>query len=204
MSPPTVLSPTELFVLLLVILGPPTRVPVEFAARTKGLSERERRSVAIRAVIGAAFVALGGGFIGNFLMSRWEVESPTVLLAGGVVFSIVALRAVLFPDRFVPPPPEQARALDLAFPLLVPPYGIAGIVVLISTAASVSRVLAIMGAVGGVLAIDLLAMWFAPKIMNFAKPAVMRLISAILGIMTVALALQIDLIALRRLSIVPQ
>jgi len=135
-------------------------------------------------------------------MSRWQVQAPTVLLAGGIVFSFIALRSVVSERPPVVPPSRRARSNRVSASGTSVRHRRHR--VLISTASSVSRLLVVIGAVLAVITIDLFAMLFAPTIVAFARPGLMRIFSAVLAIMTVALALQIDLLALRRLSIVPQ
>jgi multiple antibiotic resistance protein len=199
------LSLGEVFVLLFVMLGPPLKVPAAFAARARLLQGPERRKLALQAFLLAVVLAIAGGGLGVFMMSKWQVEPQTVLLAGGILFLIVSLRAVLqdygspAPRPATPPP----SPFELAFPTMVTPYGLAAIIVLFASSQSLARTAGIAVFVVAIILLDLLGMLFAEKLTSGVGPSALRLLGVVLGVMTVALALQMTLVALRELAIIP-
>jgi multiple antibiotic resistance protein len=204
-EPQPLLSLGEVFVLLFVMLGPPFKVPAMFAARTRTLEAPAKRKLAFQAVGLAALVALVGGGLGVFVMGKWKIQSETILLAGGVIFLIVSLRSVLEEYTVPTPTPSAAppSAFEFAFPTVVTPYGLAAIIVLFANSHTVDRTVVIAVFIAIIMGLDLLGMIFAGKVMGTIGPLPLRLIGVVLGVMTVALALQMGIFALRGLSIIP-
>jgi multiple antibiotic resistance protein len=204
-----VLGLGEVFVLLFVTLGPPLKMPALFAARTKGLDDATCRALAWKAFGLAAVAAIVGGGLGVFMMKKWTVEPEALLLAGGIVFLIVSLRSVLepyaaaAPPPAAPAPPGPPSAFELAFPMEVTPYGLAAIIVLLANSHHPRRTAAIIALIAVVLVLNLLAMLFAKRLTRGGGQLPLKLFGVVLGIMTVALALEMSIVALRGLSIIP-
>src|SRR5581483_4456610 len=64
------LSLSEVFVLLFVMLGPPLKVPALFAARTQGLDGASSRALAWRSFGLAVVASIAGGALGAAVMNR--------------------------------------------------------------------------------------------------------------------------------------
>jgi multiple antibiotic resistance protein len=99
--------------------------------------------------------------------------------------------------------PRGLAFSPLAFPTLITPYGAAVLIVLLAASPDRARDLAILGLFVAVMAVDLLAMWFARPILARGK-AVLAILGAVLGILQVALAVQILLAAGRLLGVLPR
>lgn len=119
--------------IFIMLLGPIKLIPA-FAGLTKGTDLRFKRSVAIRGVLVAsamcALVALGGGL----LVGKYEISLPAVRIAGGLVLLIAALQVIFHKVPAAEPPPESPTALQLAVsplatPAIVPPAGVAVILI---------------------------------------------------------------------------
>ena len=82
-------------------------------------------------------------------------------LAGGIIFFLVGLSAVLeqyHPLHAAPPPlpaAPMAAAMRIAFPMVVTPYGIAALIVLLANSPSVARTLQILAILVGVMVLNL-------------------------------------------------
>jgi multiple antibiotic resistance protein len=204
-EPQPLLSLGEVFVLLFVMLGPPFKVPAVFAARTRTLEAPAKRKLAFQSVGLAALIAIVGGGLGVFMMGKWKVQPETILLSGGIVFLIVSLRSVL--EEYQPPIPKPSAAppsaIEFAFPTVVTPYGLAAIIVLFANSHTLERTVLIGVFVAIIMGLALLGMLYAGKVMGTIGPLPLRLIGVVLGVMTIALALQMSIVALRGLSIIP-
>ena len=203
------IGPGEIFTLFFVTLGP-EKVIGPFAQQTRALEPAALRGVALRVFVLSLFAVGVGGFFGRHLVHRWHISMPALLISTGIIFFLVALRVVLEqyePPRDAAPPPlpaePMAAALKLTFPTVVTPYGIAGLIVLLAATADTVREEMIFGILLGVMVLNLLAMLFARAIVQGALLLALRLLGAVLGVMQVALAMQIMLQGLESLGIVP-
>ena len=95
----------------------------------------------------------------------------------------------------------MAAALQLTFPTLVPPYGVAALIALLAATRDVFREGMIFGAVFAVMLLNLAAMLVARRVMQGAALLAFRLLAAVLGVLQVALAVEIILRALHELGI---
>jgi multiple antibiotic resistance protein len=92
-------------------------------------------------------------------------------------------------------------ALDpLAFPVIVTPYGIAALIVFLSFAPDVESQIQIGLIVVAILALDLLVMLFARKLLT-TLGIFLAILGAVLAVVQVALGLQIIHNSLRALNI---
>jgi multiple antibiotic resistance protein len=202
------IGPGEIFTLFFITLGP-LKVLGPFAQQTASLEPAAMRGIALRVFV-ISVVALGiGGWAGRALAINWKVSIPALLIAAAVIFFLVALSLVL--EQYEPPhahaaPPLPAKplaaAMQLTFPTVVTPYGIAALIVLLAATQDMVREGMIFGIAFGVMVLNLLAMLFARTIMRGPMLLGMRLLGAVLGVLQVALAVQIFLGALQRLGVI--
>jgi multiple antibiotic resistance protein len=200
-------GPGEIFTLFFVTLGP-LKVLGPFAQQTHGLSSAAVRGIAIRVFVLSLFAVTMGGLLGRALSLNWDISMPALLISTGVIFFLVALQLVL--EQYEPPkeavvptlPAEpMAAALKITFPTVVTPYGIAALIALLAaTSQSISQTL-IWGILFGVMVLNLLAMLAAHAVMHGVLLLGMRLLGAVLGVLQVALAVQIVLLALQKLGV---
>ena len=201
------IGPGAIFTLFFVTLGP-LKVLGPFAQQTRGLEPAAMRGVALR-VFALALVALAmGGWIGRSLLNSWHVSMPALLIATGIIFFLVALNVVLEqyePPHDAAPPPLPAQpmsaALRLTSPTVVTPYGVAALIALLSATEDSVREELIWGILFGVMVLNLLAMLYAHAVMHGAVLLFLRLLGAVLGVMQVALAVEIILRAFEDLGI---
>jgi multiple antibiotic resistance protein len=198
------LGVSEVLTLLFVMLGP-IKMLGPFARATAGLDGRGLRTLAFRAVAIGSIVAILGGLMGEALLHAWQVPVMVLRLAGGLIFLVVAFRMVLQPYREPGPPPAAPAAppaaAGLVFPLVITPFGIAAIIVLLAMSRGADRTALILALVLLVMALDLLAMLYVRPLMRvLAMP--LQAVGAVLGVLQVAVALQMILSSLRHLGIV--
>lgn len=192
------------FTLLVVTLGP-IKILGPFAQLTHNVDEKVARQIAIRAFLFSLAAVLISGLAGVSMLSKWHISIPALELAGGLIFLIVGLRIVLEqyqPVHPAPPPlPESptAAALKLTFPTVVTPYGISAVMVLLARSPDASRATLIIGILVGVMALNLLIMLFARKIAGSVTLMVLRIVGAVLGVLQVALAVEMILRSLTEL-----
>jgi multiple antibiotic resistance protein len=196
----------EIFALFVVTLGP-FKLLAPFAAQTRELEPAALRPVALRVFVLSVVVLGAGGYAGRELAALWTISRPALLIATGIIFFLVALNFVLeqyeppqAPTRALPAQP-MAAALQLTFPTVVTPYGVAALIALLAATRDVFREGMIFGAVLAVMLLNLGAMLVARRVMQGAPLLALRLLAAMLGVLQVALAVEIILRALHDLGI---
>src|SRR5580704_1714669 len=202
------LDPSAIFTGLFVTLGP-LKTLGPFAQRTREVSPSAVRQIAAWAFIVATAGSVGGGLIGRALLTKWHVSVPALMLTGGIVFFMVALRQLL--EQYQPPhdqtPAEPlpaspvAAACRLVFPIVLTPYGIAAVIALLASSEDTARTVMILALLMLVMCLDLLAMLFARFILRGLAIIVLQVIGAVLAVLQVALSVQIMIEGLRSLGV---
>jgi multiple antibiotic resistance protein len=202
------LGPAEVFTLLFVMLGP-IKILGPFAQRTQDLAEDVVRRVAWWTFVVATIAAVAGGFLGRALLEKWQVSNAALMLAGGIVFFVVALQHLL--QQYAPPttvPHETlpaspiAAACRLVSPMVLTPYGVAAVIALFATSLDAGRTAMIVGLIVLVLFIDLIAMLLARRFVVGFTVIILQVLGAVLAILQVALAIQLILSGLRSLDVI--
>jgi multiple antibiotic resistance protein len=195
------------FVLLFVTLGP-IKIVGPFAQLTRDTDEAQMKRIAVRAFVIAVIAVIVGGFVGEVLIENWKISVPALTLAGGIIFLLVGLSLVLEqyqPAHGAPPPlPEapMAAALRLAFPTVVTPYGIAAVIALLVNSPDAARTASILAILIGVMVLNLLLMLYVRRIMGGVTVIALQIFGAVLGVLQVALAVQLILRGLHELGVV--
>jgi multiple antibiotic resistance protein len=198
----------EILTILFVVFNP-LKVLGPFVALTRETQPPFRRQLARRATFFAAIGVVVAGIVGQRIWANWGIRDAILLLAGGIVWFLVALFMVLQPsipafqrDYPVDQPSLALAFKPLAFPTIVTPYGIATLIVLMATMQTIGQQGVVLGLTGAILLLNWVAMIFARSILRLlAVP--LELISWTLGILQVAIGLDLIYIALVKLRVIP-
>jgi multiple antibiotic resistance protein len=194
------------FTLFFVTLGP-LKLLGPFAQLTRDTDESALRQIVVRAFVIGLVAVLAGGFVGQFLLLSWNIPVATMELAGAIIFLLVGLRMVLeqySPVHAAPPPLPtlpMAAAMRIAFPLVVTPYGIAALIALLANSHDFARTTSILAILIGVMVLNLLALLFVRRIMAGMMIIVLQILGAVLGVLQVALAVEMIVRGLQGLGI---
>jgi multiple antibiotic resistance protein len=195
----------QIFTLLFVTLGP-VKILGPFAQLTRDADEAKVKQIAVRAFAIALVAVVAGGFVGQALLGNWGISIPALILAAGIIFFLVGLNLVLEqyqPAPAAPPLPAapMAAALRLAFPTVVTPYGIAAVIALLVNSPDAARTASVVAILSGVMVLNLLAMLYSRRLMGGATVMALQILGAVLGVLQVALAVQLILRGLRELGV---
>jgi multiple antibiotic resistance protein len=198
----------QILTILFVVFNP-LNVVGRFATLTRDTQQAFRSQLAWRATLFAAIGVVVACVMGQGTLASWGIRQAILLLAGGIIWFLIALLAVMRPyfpafERATPvDQPSLALALTpLAFPTIVSPYGVATLIVLMATMRTLGEAGLLLALVGVTLLLNWIAMIFARPILRLlATP--LQLISWVLGVLQVALALNLIYIALLSLSMPP-
>ena len=197
----------QIFTILFVTLGP-LKVLAPFAQRTRGIDEATTRRIAWWTFSVATFGIVAGSFLGRSMLQNWGVSIPALMLTGGIVFFLVALRQLL--EQYEPvhtAPPEAlpaspvAAATRLVFPMVLTPYGVVAVITLLTTSADTERTVMILGLVLVVMVLDLLAMLLARRIVVGFAVVILQVIGSVLAVLQVALSVEFMIAGLRSLGV---
>jgi multiple antibiotic resistance protein len=195
-----------IFTLFFITLGP-LKILGPFAQLTRETDEATMRRIAVRAFMLAMIAVVSGGLAGRALLEYWGISSSSMLLAGGVIFALVGLSLVLEqyqPTHPVPPPlpaEPMAAAMRITFPTVVTPYGIAALIVVLANSGDAQRTGIIFAFLGAVMVLNLLTMLYERRIMGGVTVMVLQVIGAVLGVLQVAIAIDMILRALHELGL---
>jgi multiple antibiotic resistance protein len=197
-----------IFTIFLMLLGPLKLIPA-YAGLMRDADVRFKRDVAIRGALIAsalcAFVALAGGT----LLGKYRISIDAVRIAGGLVLVIAALQAIFEKAKSSRPCSATPAALHLAaspvaIPAVVPPAGIAAILIYMMSAPQypgMTQAVAICLTI--MMVLDFLVMYFIDLVMKTPGLAiVLTVLGSVLVFVQACLAIQMFLTALKHLGVI--
>lgn len=187
---------SQIFTFLFLMLGP-FKIIGPFAKMTQGAEASEARKFALHGIVFASLALFLAGLLGEKLLGNFGVSLPVLALTGGILLFHVAITGI-FNQGEPPKPPTGDQAVllpgmaitPLAFPTIVTPYGIAALIVFIALQHDLNGKMMIATMLLGVMVLNLLAMLFAQQILK-KLGWLLQLLGAVLGIIQVALGLNI-------------
>ncbi|MEI6162106.1 MAG: MarC family protein [Roseococcus sp.] len=197
----------KIFALLFLMIGP-MKILGPFVMMTRGADDHFRRQLATRAILFSGAALVIAGVLGQRMLRNFDIPIQVLALTGGLILFLVALQTVMEqfkrPDapRGEAPTPSLAMAINpLAFPTIVPPYGIAAMIIFVALVQGDAMAqITIAGLVALVLAMNWVAMLYAHAILKYAGTA-LQVFAVVLGVTQVALGLLIILQSLSSLGV---
>lgn len=187
------------FATLFVAVGP-VEVAAMFLALTPGMAPAQRRGLAFTAGIVATVVLLVFALFGVQLLGLIGVGLPAFRTAGGVLLLMVAADLLLAQHSAISSitstEENEARAqaniavFPLAIPLTAGPGSMTAVVLLMGKAPTWLGKAQVLGALGAVIALTLLAMLLAGPLMRLLGVTGTNVIARVSGILLAALAMQ--------------
>jgi MarC family membrane protein len=186
------------FVTLLLVVDPVGLVPA-FLAATHGLTEQDRRTIAIRAPLIAAEILVTLALCGNWLLRQLGIGIAAFQIAGGLLLFGVSY-GMIFGDR----PHREAREADkalsehaadiavfpLAIPLIAGPGAIATTLLLSSAAGATPRLIIVIVNILLVCLISVLCFRFSSLIARTLGRTGNAVFSRLLGMLLAAYSVQ--------------
>ena len=187
------------FITLFVVIDPPGCAPI-YAGLTKGASVAQQRSMAIRACFIAGLILVGFALFGQQLLAALHIELDSFRIAGGLMLFFIAFDMV-FEKRTqrreeraekvaATPEVEDVSVFPMAMPMLAGPGAIAAIMLLQNEAEGTEETLVVLGALGAVLLITMIALIAAGPLIRLLGDRVEAVITRLLGVLLAALAAQ--------------
>lgn len=198
------------FVTLFVVIDPPGCAPI-YAGLTGDASRAQRNAMAIRAVAIASVILVIFALFGEDLLGALHIELDAFRIAGGIMLFAIAIdmvfekrterrqdradkvRAQMESD----PEIEDVSVFPMAMPMLAGPGAIASMMLLMSRARGFESTLAILAALGLVMALTLAALLAAAPLMRLLGKHFEAVLTRLLGVVLAALAAQFVIDGLR-------
>jgi multiple antibiotic resistance protein len=201
---------SKIFTFFFLTLGPKA-VIAPFARSTASLDAERRRQVAF-ATIGISLLSiLVAATIGVRVLTNWGVSHGALMIAAGIMLFLIALNSIR--EQYVAEEHAPARpvndvsvrhmAFRLAFPYVVSPYGVAVVILVLTSRPDFVDLTPILAMLGGIMVLNLLAMLAAHRIASspYIAPG-FAVLGAVLGVLQAALGIQAILSGLRLAGVV--
>lgn len=179
----------------------PADVAALFAALTTKNTGAERRAMALKGTLIAAFVLLLFAFFGESALRLFGITLPALRVAGGVLLFLIAIDLVFARPSggttTTSEENEEAAAktdisvFPLATPLIAGPGAIGAVILLVADAEG-DRVkfMAVMAALGAVLLLTFVLLLAAVQLQRLIGVTGLHVISRVVGVLLAALAVQ--------------
>jgi len=196
-----------IFTIFFMLLGPIKIIPT-FVGLTRDADLPFKRALAIHGTLIASALVLFVAVAGGTILDKYQISVNALRIAGGVVLVIAGLNAIFWPPRAVRAQPGstvlQLAAAPLTIPAIVPPAGIAALLIFIMLAPDYPGMwLAIGIALVIVMILDFLVMYFIDVVVK--TPGVMlalQVLGATLIFIQLCIGVEIILRALTDLGLV--
>jgi len=199
-------SMSEMFTFLFLMLGP-IKILGPFVKLTHNCDKAFARRLAFRGFLCSCAALLFAALIGEKSMRRYHVSVAVLAIAAGIILFLVALQTIMAefdsrePAELQEHQPSMRLAVSpLAFPTIVTPYGIAAVIVFMTLTPDFVTRSEIFVVLLGLMLLNLLAMLFAQPVLKYAGMP-MQLLGTVLGVIQVALGLQIIVAGIRGLNL---
>jgi multiple antibiotic resistance protein len=196
-----------IFTTFFMLLGPVKLIPA-FGGLMRGADAQFRRSVAIRSTVIASLLCVFVALAGTALLGKYRISLQALQISGGLVLLISALQVIF--QKVQPTPPIsgtptaiQVAVAPVAVPMIVPPAGVALILVCMMLAPeNPGTPLAFAICLSIMMVLNLLVMVFVDRIIKSpGLGLVLTVLGAVLVFVQVCLGMQTILNGLRGLGV---
>jgi len=189
------LGALDILMIFLVTIGP-LKASIVYTTLTANADPAFRRSVAIKTVVTSTVVAILFVVAGEFLLKVFHVSIPALKIAGGLILLLYALSMVMGDESNKSGHAGTVQSTDigiypLAMPLMATPQGLVAIVTITATATSTNEVLLVAGLILGIMAFNFVFLLAAHRIIGLIGPSALQIVARIVGLLLVALAVQL-------------
>ena len=150
--------------------------------------------------------------IGVRVLTNWGISTGALLVAAGIILFLVALESIRS-QYAVPGDPDEAPAVKvpvrqlgfkLAFPYVVSPYGVAVVILVLTTRPETVPMMPILAMLGGIMLLNLVVMLNAERIATSPYIApLMAIVGSVLAVLQAALGVQAVLAGLALAGVLP-
>ena len=201
----------KIFTFFFLTLGPKA-VIAPFARSTAALDASSRRKVALTTTGISLLAVVIAATIGVRVLNNWGISTGALLVAAGIILFLVALESIRsqyeVPDGAESKPtgkaPVRQLGFKLAFPYVVSPYGVAVVILVLTSRPETVPMMPILAMLGGIMLLNLVVMLNAQRIA--ASPYIaplMAVVGSVLAVLQAALGVQAVLVGLALAGVLP-
>ena len=201
---------SKIFTFFFLTLGPKA-VIAPFARNTAGLDVSTRRKVAF-ATTGISLLSIViAATIGVRVLNNWGISTAALLVAAGIILFLIALESIR--SQYTPDDAKPSHhfehvsirytAYKLAFPYVVSPYGVAVVILVLTSRPAGVPIEPILAMLGGIMLLNLVVMLNAQRIAASPYIApIFAVLGAVLGVLQAALGVQAVLTGFRLVGMI--
>ena len=185
------------FVSLFVVVDPLGTSAV-FISLTKNMDDRQKNTIALKAVTIAFGLLLFFSLLGHWVLQYMGVSLDAFRIAGGILLFVTAFRMIMgfhdpdqlesekstYKDR------SEIAVFPLAIPLLSGPGVMTAVLMFATAAGTITGYMLVMGAVFLVLLISYICLWGANRLSKIFGQVGNSIIARVMGILLAAMAIQ--------------
>jgi multiple antibiotic resistance protein len=196
-----------IFTIFFMLLGP-VKLISSFAGLTQGADVRFKRNAAIWGVVIASVLCAFVVLAGEALLGKYRISIDAVRISGGLVLLIASLEVIFQKGHSSNPGFDKSAAIQfaaspIAVPSIVPPAGVAAILICIMHAPlhpGITQTVVVCLAI--MMVLDFLVMYFIDWIIKTPGLAiVLTVLGSVLVFVQAGLAIQMILVALKNLGV---
>lgn len=195
------------FVTLFVIIDPIGLAPL-YVALTRGMTPRQRRSIAIRSCLVAAGLLTLFGLAGEAVLGFLGISMAAFRMAGGILLFLTALD-MLFERRTqrrqgtadAEPEGDDPSVFPLAIPLIAGPGAIASMILLTGQDDTALNIIAIHAVMALVIVLVFCLFMLATPLERLLGPTGINVVTRLLGMLLAALSVQFVIDGFRDLQV---
>lgn len=200
-------KPYEIILLLLATIGP-LKVTIVCATLTANAKAEFLKEVAGRSVTIASVVCLVFALLGEAILKVFQVSLPAFQIGGGIIVLLFSLEMAMGNNSEGVGPPGQPSIDIAAYPLAVPLMAsVSGLVAIVSLIAEMGKdlqgLLLLSAGIMAIMALNYVCIRSSRVLVTFLGPAVLQVISKIMGSILVALAIELIYKGLLGFGLIP-
>ncbi len=204
-------KPYEVVLLLLASIGP-LKVTIVCATLTAGAPPEFLKQVASRSVLIALTVCIVFAALGEAILKVFHVSLPAFQIGGGIIMMLFSIEMAMESKGNSKTGSQQpiGPSMDIAaYPLAVPLMAsVSGLVAIVSLIAQMEHdlrgLLYVSGLIVLIMALNYVCLRSSRFIVTALGPAALTVISKIMGVILVALSVELIYMGLLGFGIVPQ
>ena len=190
---------TSFIIAMLAITNPFGNLAI-FIGLTAGRTNQELRRIAITTGISVAIVLIVTIWTGEYILKIFGISLPAFQVAGGIIITIIGLSMLNSKHNGIAPtnePHENVKSSEsiavvpLAIPIVAGPGAIATVITMIKSHHTWIDKFRYSGASITIALIVGATFYFSPVVAQALREAGLKIVSRIMGMMLVAIAIQI-------------
>ena len=190
------ISLKNIITILFLTIGPLKIIP-PFAKLTANADTKLKNRLAFRGFWISTVTIVAVAFIGQGMVANYRVSINALLTAAGLVIAIAAMRSILAQygkKQNLNPQPEKpslSMAISpLSFPTILPPYGIATVLLIMIVGKRLDTdVLPILAIIVGYMVLNYICMLSAHWILKVFKPELMNVLGIVLSVIQLGIGI---------------